>query len=163
MVDKGYSPMLAASLVGLVGLIGSVAGIGWGHVSDRIGRETTNTLGGAAAFLGILCFLLLECVHARWVVYGYVLFYGLGFGSLGPLAAATTGDLFPGNALGRILSLQSIGFGVGGALGAYVGGYFYDTRGSYVIPFLLLLVGILWEVAAVWLAAPRRRVLYTPE
>lgn len=160
VVDTGYSPMLAASLVGLVGLIGSLGGIGWGFISDRVGREVSNTLGGVAAFLGVFCFLFLEYTPSLWLLYGYVVLYGLGFGSFGPMTATTTGDLFPGNALGRILSIQSIGFGIGGALGAYSGGYFYDITGSYALPFVMLLFSIFLGVAGIWLAAPRRRALF---
>ena len=159
MVDTGYSPMLAASLVGLVGLIGSLGGIGWGFISDHMGREMANTLGGLAAFSGVLSFLFLDYAPSPWLVYGYVVLYGLGFGSFGPMTATATGDLFPGNALGRILSLQSIGFGIGGALGAYVGGYFYDITGTYMIPFIMLLVTVLLGIGGIWLAAPRRRAL----
>jgi MFS family permease len=75
------------------------------------------------------------------------------------MTGTATGDLFPGNALGRILSLQSTGFGIGGALGAYAGGYFYDITGSYIIPFTLLLVIILSGIGGIWLAAPRRSAL----
>jgi MFS family permease len=157
MVDTGYSPMLAASLVGLVGLIGALGGVGWGFISDRVGREVANTFGGMAAFLGVLSFLFLDYIPSAWLLYGYVLLYGLGFGSFGPMSAAATADLYPGNALGRILSIQSIGFGIGGALGAYAGGYFYDTTGSYMIPFIMLMLIILLGVGGIWLAAPRRR------
>jgi MFS family permease len=75
MVDMGYSPMLAASLVGLVGLIGSIGGIGWGFISDRVGREVGNTLGGIAAFSGVLVFLFLEYNPSLWLLYGYVLLF----------------------------------------------------------------------------------------
>ena len=160
VVDRGYSPMFAASLVGLVGLIGSFGGIGWGAMSDRVGREVAYTMGGVAAFLGVLCFLLLEHSPSLWLLYVFVILYGLGFGSFGPMTASATGDLFPGDALGRILAVQSTGFGIGGALGAYAGGYFYDLTGSYSIPFLMLLLGIVLGVAGVWLAAPRRRTLF---
>jgi MFS family permease len=160
VVDRGYSPMFAASLVGLVGLIGSFGGIGWGAMSDRVGREVAYTMGGVAAFLGVLCFLVLEHSPSLWLLYVFVILYGLGFGSFGPMTASATGDLFPGDALGRILAVQSTGFGIGGALGAYAGGYFYDLTGRYSIPFLMLLLGIVLGVAGVWLAAPRRRTLF---
>lgn len=160
VVDTGYSPMFAASLVGLVGLIGSFGGIGWGFMSDRMGREPAYTVGGVFAFLGVLSFLLLEHAPSLWLLYAFVILYGLGFGSFGPTTASATGDLFTGDALGRILAVQSIGFGIGGALGAYVGGYFYDLTGSYSISFLMLLLGIVLGVVGMWLAAPRRTALF---
>jgi predicted MFS family arabinose efflux permease len=53
-----------------------------------------------------------------------------------------------------------MGFGTGGALGAYAGGYFYDITASYMIPFIMLLVIILLGIGGIWLAAPRRRALF---
>jgi len=155
-VDAGYGKMTAASLVGVVGLIGSVGGIFCGYLSDRIGRETSYTLGSAAAFLGVALFVLIKDTGSPWMLVGFVLFYGIGLGSIGPMTASATGDLFPGNSLGRILAVQSMGFGLGGALGPYVGGYFHDHTGSYAFPFLLLLVSIALGVLGMWWAAPRR-------
>jgi MFS family permease len=156
-VDVGYSKMVAASMVGMVGLIGSIGGILCGHLSDRAGREISYTLGSAAAFVGVLLFMSIRDTTSLWMLYAFVILYGAGYGSMGPMTASTTGDLFPGNSVGRILAMQSVGFGMGGALGPYLGGYFYDQMGSYFIPFLLLLASIFWGVLGIWMAAPRHR------
>lgn len=157
IVDVGYSKMMAASLVGTVGIIGSVGGIFCGYLSDRVGREISFTLAGAVAFAGVLLFLSMRDAASPWMLYTYVIFYGMGYASMITMSASATGDLFPGNSLGRILALQSIGFGVGGALGPYLGGYCYDRWGSYSAPFLLVLGIICIAVIAIWRAAPRRR------
>jgi MFS family permease len=162
MVDAGYSRILAASLVGLVGLIRSVGGILCGSLSDRVGREVGHTMGSSAAFLGVLFLLFVQDTTAPWLLYAFVIFYGLGYGALGPIYGTTIADLFPGNALGRILGILEIGFGLGGAFGAYVGGYFYDRLGSYTLPFLLLLVDIIFGNVGVWMAAPRHRRTFSP-
>jgi MFS family permease len=156
-VDVGYSKIVAASMVGMVGLIGSVGGILCGHLSDRVGREISYTLGSAAAFAGVLLFMSITDTASPWMLYVFAILYGVGFGSMITMTASTTGDLFPGNSIGRILAMQSVGFGLGGALGPYVGGYFYDQTGSYSIPFLLLLASILFGVLGIWMAAPRHR------
>jgi MFS family permease len=157
VVDKGYSPLLAAILVGLVGLLGSVGGIFFGFFSDRAGREVSFTAGTGAAFLGVLLLILLKDTSPIWMLYAFAILYGLGVGGMNPTTATTIGDLFPGNSLGRILSIMTMKFGFGGALGAFVGGYFYDKMGSYFIPFLLLLVSIVIGNIAIWMAAPRIR------
>ncbi len=156
-VDVGYSKIVAASMVGMVGLISSVGGILCGHLSDRVGREISHTLGSAAAFAGVLLFMSITDTASPWMLYAFVILYGVGFGSMGTMTASTTGDLFPGNSIGRILAMQSVGFGLGGALGPYVGGYFYDQTGSYFIPFLFLLASIFFGVLGIWMAAPRHR------
>lgn len=154
VVDSGYSQILAASLVGLVGLIGSAGGIICGFLSDRFGREIGYTLGSSAAFIGILLFFFIGDTRSQWMLYGFVILYGLGHGSLGPIYASKMGDLFPGASLGRIMAPLSVEFGLGGAIGAYVGGYFYDQMGTYFVPFLLLLVSIFMGALGIWRAVP---------
>jgi MFS family permease len=157
VVDAGYSPSMAALVVGLVGLFGSVGGILCGFISDRIGREPVYTMGGCATIGGILFLLLVRDTSSPWMLYGYGILFGLGYGSSGSIGAATTADLFPGNSLGRIMGTSVIGWGLAGALGAYVGGYFYDHVGSYTLPFLLVLISICLGILGMWMAAPRHR------
>lgn len=156
VVDAGFSTLLAASVLGLVGLIGSAGGIFGGLLSDRIGRELSYTLGSALAVLGILLLLFVGRNSGLWMLYGFVMLYGVGYGSMLPVTASTTGDLFPGNSLGRILAIQSIGYGLGGALGPYLGGYFYDLTGTYAVPFLIAMLSVALGVYGIWMAAPRR-------
>lgn len=158
IVDAGYSSIFAASLLGIVGLLSSAGGILSGNLSDRVGREVTYTVGSLFAFSGILMLIRVGGAHSTWMLYGFVLLYGLGQGALMPLTASTTGDLFPGRSLGKIFSMQSIWFGLGAATGPYLGGVLYDLRGSYFIPFLMLLVAIVLGTGALWFAAPRRRI-----
>ncbi|MBW1861986.1 MAG: MFS transporter [Deltaproteobacteria bacterium] len=163
MVDMGYSKLLAASLVGLVGILGSAGGILCGFLSDRIGSKAGYTLGGILAFAGILFLLFMKDCNSPWMVYAFAVLYGLGNGGKMPMIATITGSLFPGNALGRILSIQSIGFGIGGAIGAYIGGFFYDQMGTYFIPFLLILTSNIFSILFVWMATMKRyRPAYNP-
>ena len=157
VVDAGYSPRLAALLVGLVGLLRSAGGVICGPLSDRVGREIGYTLGGGSAFVGIVLFLFVRDTTSPWTLYAFVILFGLGYGSMHSILAATAADLFPGNSLGRIMGTFSMGVGLGGALGPYLGGYFYDHMGNYTLPFLLMLVSISLGVLGIWKAAPRHR------
>ncbi len=157
VVDVGYSPSLAAFLVGMVGLLRSAGAVLWGFVSDRVGRGIGYTLGGSAAFVGILFLLRIRDTTSPWMLYAFVILFGLGSGASGPISAATTADLFPGKSLGRILGTFIIGWGLAAALGSYLGGYFYDKVGSYTFPFLLVLVSISLGLLGIWMAAPRHR------
>ena len=156
LVDAGYSEILAASIVGLVGLIGSAGGIFSGFVSDRWGRESAVTLGGLITLAGVALLMSLQDHRTSWHLYAFVVLYGLGQGSWPPLQAATTGDLFAGKSMGLIIGLISTGFGLGGGLGAYTGGFFFDRTGSYSIPFLLVMAAALIGTACIWVAAPGR-------
>lgn len=162
VVDAGYSPALAAFHVGLIGLFRSAGGVLCGFISDRVGRETGYTIGGSAAIVGIVFLLLVRDTTSPWMLYAFVILHGLGSGAIGPIGAAATADLFPGNSLGRIFGAFVIGWGLAGALGAYLGGYFYDRVGSYTIPFLLLSISIWLGIIGIWMAAPRRRNAQDP-
>ena len=161
VVDAGYTPALAALVVGSVGLLRSVGGVLCGFLSDRVGREIGYTMGCSFIFIGVLFFLLLRDTASPWILCAFVLLYGLGHGSTGPIVAATMADLFPGNSLGRIMGTFEIGFGLGAALGPYLAGYFYDQRGSYIIPFFLVLASISVWIFGIWMAAPRHRQAYS--
>jgi len=140
IVDVGYTKMLAAILVGLVGIIGSAGGIIVGFISDHVGSKKGYLIGGLFSFAGIFFLLLIKDTSTQWMLYAFAILYGFGNGGKMPMYATITGGFFPGNALGRILAMQSIGFGIGGALGSYQGGYFFDIQGSYFIPFLMLFI-----------------------
>jgi MFS family permease len=157
IVDVGYSKILAASLFGLVGLLGSIGGIMGGFLSDRIGRDIAYTMGSSAAFVGVVLFLCIRDTSSSWMLYAFVILYGLGCGSMGPAYAAIAGDLFPVNSLGRILGILTVGFGLGGALGAYIAGYLYDVIGNYTFAFLLVLVSICIGNFGILMAARRYR------
>jgi len=162
VVDAGYTPSLAASIVGLVGLLRSGGAVLFGFLSDRMRREIAYSLGAGTAVVGILFLLLVRDTTSPWMLYVFFTFFGLGSGSVGPVFAATTADLFPGNWLGRIMGTFSIGWGLGGALGAYLGGYFCDHLGNYTLPFVLAMISIVLGVIGVWIAAPRYRKASSP-
>jgi MFS family permease len=153
VVDMGYRPVLAASLLGTMGLLASIGGIMGGSLSDRLGREIGYTIGGTAAFIGVLHLLFVRDTSTPWMLWLFVILFGLGQGTMSPISAAKVGDLFPGASLGKIFGILSTCFGVGGALGAYAGGYLYDITGSYSIPFVLVLMSICLGVAGIWLAS----------
>jgi MFS family permease len=163
VVDAGYTATLAASIVGFVGLLRSVGGVLCSHFSDRVGREIAYTIGASSAFAGVLIFLLIRDTSAPWMLYAFVVLFGLGSGTSGPLCAATAGDLWPGDFLGRIMGTFAIAYGVGSAVGPYLGGYFYDHLGSYTLPFSLVMAIISMGSLGMWMAAPRHRRTISPQ
>ena len=99
-------------------------------------------------------FTMVKDTSAPFLLYSFVVLYGLGHGSLPPISAAKSGDIFFGRSLGKILGITSAGFGLGGALGAYGAGYLYDITQSYVIPFMLSLLALVVGALGIWRAAP---------
>ena len=156
MVDSGFAELLAASVIGLTGLLRAISSTLWGSLSDRFGREPVFILGTALCMAGVACLGVLQPPGSLWLLYGYVVMFGLGHGAHGSVQAAATADLFPARHLGTILGLLELGWGVGGFGGTWMGGYWYDRHGGYHGAFTLTVVISALGCLGLWLAAPRR-------
>jgi MFS family permease len=153
-VDGGYDRLVAASIVGLIGFISIGAKIGWGWVSDRIGRELTYTLGNVFLLLGIALLIATSMVSFPPLIYFYTVAFTLGYAVAPPLGPAVVTDLFAGRNFGSIFGALSLAHGIGSATGAWFAGYVFDVTGSYLLAFGLAIIAAVASTAAVWVAAP---------
>jgi MFS family permease len=161
MVDKGFSPNRGAFFVGLVGIVGSAAKVIFGYFSDKIGREKTLITAIGFTFVGILCLLSLQPGYG-FLLYGYSIFFGLGYGAIPPLLAVWSADLFHGDQFGRIFGALSIALGFGGAASTWAIGKIFDLTASYRIAFLMslsacVLVVFLFRLSS-WTARWQRKI-----
>ncbi len=156
LVDGGYDKLTAASVAGLVGLFSIFAKIGWGWVSDRIGRELTWTLGFAALVIGIGCLVATRLVSFPMVVLLYAFAFAMGYAVAPPIGPAAAADVFAGRRFGSIYGSLGIGNGLGSAGGAWSAGYIFDVTGSYYLAFGVAAVASVLSIASMWVAAPRR-------
>lgn len=161
LTDLEFPKLLAASILGNMGLMSSVGRLLFGVVSDRVGRFGGVTLSVLCSQIGIVVLLGITSNATVWPLYLYAVFFGLGYGARGPIISAMAADLFPGRAFGTIFGLISIGHGLGGAFGPWYGGYVYDLMGSYR-PAFLLAFGALFGVIACFWVATRRLVIPRP-
>jgi len=156
LVDGGYDRMLAASMVGLIGLLSVVAKVFWGWAADNIGREITYTLGCAAMMLAVGLLALTRVVPFSGILYLYAVVFAIGYAVSAPLWPVVTSDLFAGRHFGAIYGFINIFNGFGNALGAWLGGYVYDLTGSYSIAFGVAVVAKAASAGALWIVAPRK-------
>ncbi|MDQ7028804.1 MAG: MFS transporter [Ardenticatenia bacterium] len=148
-VDRGIARRVAATLFGSTGLITATSFVLFGRLSDHIGRARAFHL-GAAFQVGALVFLLnIRAQTPVAMLFGFVLLWGLGEGSRSGLLTAIASDLFPGPALGAIVGSLGAMFGVGAALGSWLGGVVYDLNGSYTPAFILALAATLVASACI--------------
>jgi sugar phosphate permease len=161
LVDGGYDKVLAASVVGLIGLISVGAKVFWGWAADNIGREMTYTLGCVAMAVAVGLLALTRVIPHTGLLYIYALLFAIGYAISAPLWPLVTSDLFAGRKFGSIYGFVSVFSGFGNALGAWIGGFVYDLTSSYAIAFGVAVVGKLVSAAALWVVAPRkvRRVM----
>jgi len=146
--------MFAASIFGFVGITTMIGNL-CGFISDRIGREAACTLGTLGAIIGVYA-LMIVTTSQPWLPYLYVIFFGIFIGILGPTQFSSSADLFAGKHFGAINGFCLLGFGVGGAIGHWLGGYIFDVMNSYTLAFVIVVITLGLSCIFLWLAAPRK-------
>jgi predicted MFS family arabinose efflux permease len=73
-----------------------------------------------------------------------------------PMFMSISADLYKGKGFGLIYGIIEGVIGLGGALGAWVGGYIFDQTQNYFWAFVLAILFNLISILLVWLAAPRK-------
>ncbi len=156
LTGQGYSKLLAAFVLGIMGLLSSAGRPLFGALSDRIGREQAVTWSFVSSIAGILILIFLPALKSEFWLYLYAVLFGLGFGARGPIVTAMMADTFSGKHFGSIYGFINVGNGIGGALGPWLGGLLYDLTGSYRIPFLLCIPVLVLACVLFWTAARSR-------
>jgi len=153
VVDVGFSKFLSASIFGLAGITSSFGRVIFGFIADRLSKQAAYTLNIAMTVVGVGALMILNNSTQVWLLYIYVVFFGIGFGSRAVIFSALMADIFSGKGFGSILGYSTVAVGVGGALGSWLGGAFYDWTGSYLISFALSTVVLSISDVCIWLAA----------
>jgi len=154
IVEAGIDPRRAAAAFGTVGLLSAVGRVTFGALSDRWGRVPTALLSYLATAGGTLALLLLAPRTPGWLLWAYVLPFGLTLGARGPIVAALTADVYRGRSFGAVLGVITFGNRVGSAVGPWLGGAIYDVTGNYRLAFGVSIVAL--ALAAGALAAAGR-------
>ncbi len=150
IVEAGIDPQWAAAAFGAMGLLSAVGRAGFGALSDRVGRVPAALTSYAATVGGTLALLLLRPGAPHWLLYAFVVLFGLTLGARGPIVAALVADLYRGRVYGSVLGLITLGNRLGSALGPWLGGAIYDLTGSYRAAFGVAIGAI--TVAAITLS-----------
>jgi len=155
-VGVGYSGIFAASAVGFFGIISAVGHL-TAFLSDIIGRKKNFTLGSGVAILGILILFLVKSPSYPWMPYVYAGLFGFGLGILGPTLTAAVADIFHGKHFGAINGFLLLGFGAGGIIGPWLGGYVFDKTHSYGYAFLVTILALAVASGLIWVVSPGKR------
>src|SRR6185503_9738477 len=153
VVDVGFSKLLSASIFGLAGITSSFGRVIFGFIADLLTKQAAYTLNILMTLVGVGALMILRDPSQTWLLYVYVIFFGLGFGSRAVIFSALTADIFSGKGFGSILGYSTVAVGVGGALGSWLGGAFYDWTGSYLVSFALSTAVLSISDVCIWLAA----------
>ena len=156
LVDQGVAGIVAASVVGVVGLSSIVGKTGGGWLSDRMDRERIYLAGIAVMVAAVAALAAIAGSPARWAIYGYAVLLGLGYSVTASLIPAMVSDRFSGPHFGAIVGMGLLGSAAGSALGPWVAGVIFDATGSYRIAFAIAAACGIAAGAAGWCARTLR-------
>jgi MFS family permease len=151
-VDVGYPKVFAASIFGLMGVVSIAGRLGFGYLSDVMRREVVYTWVQLVSAVGTVA--LMATTDSSWpiLLYIYAVFYGLGQGSRALVLSAISIDVFKGKNFGAIFGYFTLSVGIGGAIGAWLGGYLFDVTHSYMVAFSISLACLLVSIVVVWMS-----------
>jgi MFS family permease len=139
-VAVGYEKLAASFYFGLIGFIRIGATIVWGSISDRLGRSKAYGVATLVTALGVAGMIAMTIDAPLWLVYLTIALYGIGHSAGNPTYGAVIGDIFSGRKIGLIFGFLEISFGFGSAFGSWIGGYLFDTNGTYAWAFAVCLL-----------------------
>ncbi len=124
----------ATGLLLVMAVAGAMGKLILAHISDRVGRIKIMMLCGlltASATFGMAYARELSalCIFSA--------IFGIGYGTLWAVYAASARDLFPGNLSGSIIGLWTLFHGVGSVIAPVLSGWTIDATGTYYWAFIL--------------------------
>ena len=156
LIEIGFSPLVAAWALGIVSVVAIPGQIGFGALSDRIGREWVWSAGCFGFTVCYAALIALEYAPSPLLLYLMVASQGfLGYALtsvMGPIVA----EIFEGPHYGSIFGTINVALIGGGAAGPWVAGVIHDATRSYTAAFLLAIACCIVSATAVWIAAPRK-------
>lgn len=136
----GFPPLPSATAYGILSAVNLVGMIAAGWLADRVNRPLL--LGGIYMVRGATFLILLNVGASYEVLLAFAVMFGVVDYATVPVTASLVASHLGLERMGLAMGLISAGHAVGGALGAFVGGYVFDSTATYVL--------VWWS--GVWLA-----------
>jgi MFS family permease len=156
LVDRGISTLVAASVVGVIGVASIVGKVGSGFLSDVIGRRPTYTMGAGCVVLSMGVLALVAVWPRPALAYLYGTLIGIGYAAPSALSPALISDVFRSRHFAPIFGMLQVAGALGAAVGPWAAGRVFDSTGGYAPAFVLAIAGAAGATVAVWLTAPTR-------
>ncbi|MBN2040098.1 MAG: MFS transporter [Spirochaetes bacterium] len=124
----------AAFLITIIAVSGAIGKLILGHLSDVFGRIKIMILCGFLTAVGNTGIAFADNFYMLVL---FVVVFGVGYGSLWAVYAASARDRFSMHNSGSILGLWALFHGLGSVLSPVISGWIIDSTGSYFPAFIL--------------------------
>lgn len=130
----------ATSLLLIIAVTGAIGKLLLAYVSDRVGRLEIMMLCGLLTAFGIFGMV---STHELSTLYILSAIFGIGYGTLWAIYAASARDFFPEEYSASIIGLWTLFNGLGSIIAPIISGWIIDTTGTYNLAFILAAIGSL--------------------
>jgi MFS family permease len=150
LIDAGYSPLVAATSFGAIGMLSAASIMGSGFLSDRFGYRQTATASFLGTATGMAILLVIAAAPSLLLLALFVPVFGLCMGVRGPIVSSIGARYFAGPNVATIYGVIYATNALGAATGSWVGGLLHDLSGGYRPALFVALVFIAFAAAPFW-------------
>jgi len=150
LIDAGFSPLVAASAFGFVGMLSAVSVTGSGLLSERFGYRQTVSASFAGTATGIGLMMILAGYPSMAMLIAYVAVFGLCQGVRGPIISSVCTRYFAGPRVATIYGTIYAMNALGAAFGSLMGGVLHDLTGGYRTGFAFAWCFVALAAAPFW-------------
>ncbi|MBW2029456.1 MAG: MFS transporter [Deltaproteobacteria bacterium] len=137
----------AAALVAVIGVSGAAGKLILGHISDIVGRLRVMMLCGALTAVGCLG---LAYAHEFLMLILFSVVFGVGYGTIWAVYAASARDMFSKDYSGSIIGLWTVYHGLGSVLSPVIAGWTIDATGTYFWALILAAIASILSLLLLW-------------
>lgn len=159
LLERGIDGAYAARALAIAGFLTPLGMVGFSWLADRGGRRLAAILAYVCSILGIGALALVQDPQDDVWLWVYVLLFGGSVGSRGPMISTLAALRYRGAQFGRIYGLIGVGMGLGGFLGAWIGGLLHDWTDGYAAVMIFAVVSLLLAATALGSEAGARERL----
>jgi predicted MFS family arabinose efflux permease len=131
LIDAGFSPLTAAAVFGIIGMLSALSVMSSGFVAERFGYRQTVTASFAGSMSGVMILLLISLWPSALLLAVFVPVFGLCMGVRGPIVSSVCTRTFAGPRVATIYGTIYSTNALGAAVGSLMGGILHDVTGGY--------------------------------
>lgn len=163
LLERGIDGAYAAQALAVAGLLTPLGMVGFSWLADRGGRRLAALLAYGSSIAGVGALALVRGPSDDLWLWFYVVLFGGSMGSRGPMISTLATLRYRGAHFGRIYGLISMGMGLGGFFGAWIGGVLHDLTDGYAAVMVLSVAALVLAAASLGSEAGARERLSRPK
>ena len=141
LVQCGLSPEVGSWTIAVIGLFNIVGSLLAGYLGGRLPKQMLLATIYFLRAVAIALFLLIPV--SEWTAYAFAAAMGLLWLSTVPLTAGLVTLFFGARYMGMLYGVAFLSHQIGSFVGVWLGGYVYDTTGSYsLVWYMGILLGL---------------------